>query len=233
MLVLKNEFKTRLSHIKKLARYLSDLEKYNFNMINKKGISTFYEFDVDFKNILKWNLILLAYNLIEYVIVELIDKIYDQFDGYDFQNFNSELKCLFLSDLSKTLHGRTTSIKDFLSDYVKSINSSIVTCWYRSLKNNDRSRSLWWNISDKILKDLSTQYWFKLPKQNKHTKIDKFNLIKDNRNFLAHWEISFTDIGRKFSINELDNDIGSTIRYLEKIISEVEIYLANKDFLIK
>ncbi len=56
-------------------------------------------------------------------------------------------------------------------------------------------------------------------------------IIKSNRNDLAHGFKSFAEVGKDKTTDELLEIKNKTIRYLRKILQNIEQYLSNQDYL--
>ncbi|MBK6773181.1 MAG: hypothetical protein IPG78_13840 [Ignavibacteria bacterium] len=58
----------------------------------------------------------------------------------------------------------------------------------------------------------------------------KLHDVKIQRNQLAHGEISFSKCGRNYTIEDLIKTKDHTIKYLRKILKNINAYLESKKF---
>ena len=68
-------------------------------------------------------------------------------------------------------------------------------------------------------------------KPHSHLTDRALQMVKTKRNELAHGEISFTDLGREFSVTPLEDAALAVFETLQKIASEVNLYLHNQRYL--
>lgn len=57
--------------------------------------------------------------------------------------------------------------------------------------------------------------------------------IKNKRNNLAHGEYTFSDIGKEYSIKDLEELKNKTLLYLDDVLSKVETYIAEERYKLK
>ncbi len=61
-------------------------------------------------------------------------------------------------------------------------------------------------------------------------KISELKTIKDNRNHLAHGELTFEEVGRELSVPQLKNMKEKTFEYMEKVIDSVDAFIKEKRY---
>lgn len=174
----------------------------------------------------------MVYNLIEYIIINLIDRIYLEIKNYEFSNLKEEIKVVIWKDFkncgSVNLTGQDIVNRLLIIPW---ISKGINFFWYEIKKETWNFNHLWWNIDTKKIKDLGEAYWFKLPKQDKTSKADHLTNFKTHRNKLAHWENSFVQIWGWYSIENLENNINQTVNYLKWLQVKVKEYIDTKEFI--
>jgi len=80
------------------------------------------------------------------------------------------------------------------------------------------------------LDSLEIEAIFKKFSINLNFKEYKLKEIKDERNFLAHGEKSFNEIGKDKSVSELLANSQKVIDYLEQFIGKVTAYINDKSY---
>lgn len=173
--------------------------------------------------ILKSNLILMLYNLVESSISNAIEEIHN----------NIHLKSASFNDLK-------TELKSLIINYIKNVNSeefvkninNIATDIIKHSFNTEAKKKLFsGNIDGKKIRILSSKYGF--DSNTGSTKVgygDCLRTIKDKRNDLAHGTYSFTEVGKDYSIQDLTSMKDETINYIESILGNIEQYLLNDKF---
>ncbi|RKZ54051.1 MAG: hypothetical protein DRR16_06190 [Candidatus Parabeggiatoa sp. nov. 3] len=55
--------------------------------------------------------------------------------------------------------------------------------------------------------------------------------IKNKRNHLAHGEFTFSDIGKDFTVGELDHFKDETLVFLSDVINKIEKFIIDKQYI--
>lgn len=61
-------------------------------------------------------------------------------------------------------------------------------------------------------------------------RISELKTIKDKRNQLAHGELSFEEVGRELSLQQLNHMKEKTFTYLEKLIDKINRYIEDEQY---
>lgn len=228
----KNNYFLRKNHLEKEGRKNYFIEnKKTEEWKNKRLIYWVEQINIsnDLINVLKSNLILMVYNIIEYVIISLVEIIYIELWNHNYDDLKDTIKVKVTKDFREQINNSSIIDDIFkLNDIKKEINSF----WYNLIRKAKKNYNhLGWNIQFDTLKNISKSYCFDLPKQSKNSKHEHLWNFKDNRNKLAHWFNSFIEIWRIYTISQLEKEIFETINYLSSLQSKVEDYVINKDFL--
>ncbi|MFK5953280.1 MAG: MAE_28990/MAE_18760 family HEPN-like nuclease, partial [Desulfobacterium sp.] len=88
------------------------------------------------------------------------------------------------------------------------------------------------NIDNDLIITTALEYGFSSrtdPNRTKHG--EKLRSIKDYRNDLAHGNLTFSEVGRSYDLNQLREYKDETIAYVEKIIENIDYYLRNQRYL--
>ncbi|HAP96084.1 MAE_28990/MAE_18760 family HEPN-like nuclease [Epilithonimonas hominis] len=177
----------------------------------------------DLFKILKSNTILMLYNIVEAVISSAIEDIRHSIHNdptTSFDDLKEEIKIQIIKDLRVNINA-----KDFIN-----ISSNLSTDIIKnSFKKEKISNG---NISRKVVRDLSEIYGFQVQGSDYSKTKDGvvINDIKSKRNDLAHGTFSFAEIGRDYSYQDVEDLSNCTINFLEYIIGNIEVYLANKGY---
>ena len=177
--------------------------------------------DSQISKILKSNLILMLYNIVESTVSNAIDAIHNniQTNGISFNTLNFQFKKLLIDQLKK--NGNSIKVATEIQDIAK----GIITHGFnkKSISNG--------NIDNKQINALGRQYGFDSTTTYETTKNGKcLESIKRKRNDLAHGTFSFTEVGQGYSIEELEATKNQTIYYLEEIVGNINQYLENGNY---
>lgn len=194
---------------------------------NNGGISLSYQRLI---NIMKSNLSLMIYNLIEYTVANLVDSIYEEIrlGGLSYVEINDSIKELWRKSILKSANDPNANLSTFLKKSEEIINMIVsnTTIDLRSratlpvgnldgykIKETIQKHGVSWNC---------TQF-----------RPDILENFKTQRNNLAHGSVSFVDALRDSTIDAISADANITIVFLEELISLVTSYINAKGYMMQ
>lgn len=192
-------------------------------------IDTYYNFienfiignrDEDLNKILKSNLILMLYNLIESSMSNAIEEIHNNihFSRISFDLLNFELR--------KVVIKQTKNFNP--QDFVMSINEIAFDIVKKSFNKNKVFNG---NVDSRKIVELSNSYGFSSSTNYSETKNGRCLVdIKGRRNDLAHGVFSFTEVGKEYSLEDLLKMKDETQKYLHGILDNINDYLVNQKY---
>ena len=223
----KLDFDKRKDEVENYFSFLAILDDENTRLKYKKDDNLVEEKISDqLQNILTANGFLLLYNVIEATIRHSILEIYYAIEdnGISFEQLSDSLKKIWVEQSTDNLkEGNFKS--DTLRDSILKITESILTRETISLSNGKLGFS--GNLYAKTIRKLATKYGF-------DTSSDGRNLetIKNKRNHLAHGDSTFSEIGKNFTVGELEDFKDETLAYLADVINKIEIFIVQKKYTI-
>lgn len=177
--------------------------------------------DEDLNRILKSNMILMLYNLVESSISNAIEEIHNHIhvNSTSFDILKGQLKAVIIKHLKKR------NPKEFV-DSVTDIAIDIIK------RSFNRETMFNGNVDAQRIRDLSKEYGFSFNTTYAQTKNGASLLtIKSKRNDLAHGTFSFVEVGKEYSPQDIEKMKNETIHYLTEIINNIESYLNNQDYI--
>jgi hypothetical protein len=199
-----------------------------YNGIENKNIELL--FDAEKIKILTANSYLLIYNLIESTIYNSIVSIFDAItdNGVKYFEMIKEVQKYWLNNLYKhdVNKKKETIIDTFMSIAVQIFDNAI------SLASNEIN----YGGSLDAQTIFETAKSMKIGIANVHRMYDK-NLhgsilvdIKKKRNWLAHGEKSFSEVGNNVPYSQIEDAKNAVIVFLEEYINSVEVYINNQEY---
>lgn len=176
----------------------------------------------DLNKILKSNLLLMLYNLIESSMGNAVEEIHNEIHvkTVSFNILKTDLKKRLIKYLKNNLNPDqfVASVNDIALDIIKQ-------CF-------DKQKLFNGNIDSRKIRELSENYGFSSNTNYNQTKHGNCLVtIKGRRNDLAHGTFSFTEVGKEYSIGDLEKMKNETIHYLAEIINNIEQYLNNQEYI--
>jgi len=210
MIYVRNTFDERAHEIEKYYAFV-----HNYLLSSQ---------DIELNKILKSNMILMLYNIVESTVSNAIEEIHTDIHrkNVSFNDLKVELKKSLIkfmkSPKSQSPHEFVLDVNDLAIDIVRK-------CFNKEKISNG-------NVDNKEIAILSRTYGFSHATTYQLTKNGGcLSDIRGKRNDLAHGTFSFTEIGEKYAIEDLQNMKNETINYLAEIITNIETYLLNQEYL--
>jgi ABC-type microcin C transport system permease subunit YejB len=110
---------------------------------------------------------------------------------------------------------------DTLRDSLLKITESILIKETISLSKDKLDFS--GNIDAQKIREIATKYGFDTPSNGRNLVT-----IKNKRNHLSHGEFTFSEIGRDFTVGELENFKNETLVFLSDVINKIEKFIVQK-----
>lgn len=221
---MQNTFDIYNERKKELDLYYAALVEIENNKIEKENNVNHNKFihiyNADFSKILKSNFILLIYNLIEAVIVNAFQDIYN--------NIKKE-KCnynLIIPEIKNLWSKKQLKLKENKNKNKHEIIDTIINDIIELSKEHIEKKG---NFDDNVIRSICKEHGIK------YSKCDgsKLGFVKNNRINLAHGIMSFSECGRDLTTNDLKEIMDSVLKFIESILNDMKEYHDNKLFLIK
>ncbi len=173
------------------------------------------------KKILKANVYLLLYNLVESTVRNTLQAIYNHFEvkGISFHEVRSELQLEVLKNLRRYI--QNNDVTNF-NKQITDISKDII---YMTFNASDRFNG---NVDAKFVRE-------KVERMGFSVVVDAFARdgvdllsIKYQRNSLAHGELSFCDCGKDLVASDLESMFERTKGYLAALIQSSENYITQE-----
>ncbi len=179
-----------------------------------------------FQKILIANSFLILYNLIEATVRNSIIEIYDKVeeDEITYETLSENLKKIWVKQKASKLRENNYR-QDTLRESISEIANDILNEEIIKLDKNNIDIS--GNLDAKKIRELAASIGFQEP-TNGRNLLD----IKNKRNRLAHGEHTFYDVGRNYTVNEIDTLKKETFDYLEDVIQKIENYISSSNYKI-
>lgn len=221
MIRVRDDFNKRKSEIEVYVKYIKifddDDTKLSYNI---EGVQEIKKIEQDFLTTLTANSFLLLYNIIESTIRNSVVEIYENIkdDEITFDHLSDKFKKLWTNFEIKP-HINSESIKDFVIEFANRIKSN------ESVIFSEEWMSFSGNLDANEIRRLAAKMGFQ-------TTSDGRNLveIKEKRNRLAHGEQTFYDVGRNYSVNDINTLKNEVFNYLDDVIEKIGNFIDEKQY---
>lgn len=178
---------------------------------------------------IKASVILVLYNIIESTMTKSLIKIHEVLknEHLKYADLNPELKKIIMvyygNAISKSSDMHNAS--DFLIKLFAYVNEEEnFSISYDELSKYYQLYS--GNLDAKAISTVLKKYGIDFSK-----KASELQTIKNNRNKLAHGELSFEEVGRNLSVPQLNVMMDRTFEYLSDVITKVEEFINSRGYL--
>jgi hypothetical protein len=197
--------------------------------------------------ILKSNTILLLYNLVEGLINSVMNEFINSInkDRCKFSELENPVKKIWLRYKHKSFGTNTTKSEDYVLGALESIIEEIIEIKPKKIKDSEfggvktvynfdafsletNANGISGNLDARSIRELFNLYG--LPQITK--SCDSLLKVKNKRNSLAHGSETFAKVGADFTIEDLYKMKIEICLFLQLLLGEIDLYLADKRFKI-
>lgn len=230
MYSVKQDFEERKSEVIEYLSFIHTLtkdmvnEEYMYNSYSNKSL-VITNISSKLERILIANSFLLLYNLVEATISMSIEEIFNTItdERVSFIAVSEKIKTIWIKQQTDDLKNGATY--DKLNRKV----TDIAQCVLRPYIELDKDKfGFSGNLDAGVISKLADNYGFRSAQK----PADKLRVIKTKRNHLAHGNFSFSDIGKDYSVDDLESFKTQTFDYLDAVIIEIEAYINDKKYLL-
>jgi hypothetical protein len=179
-------------------------------------------------HVLKSNLFLLLYNLIESSFRNSLEKICLEITSEElvYQSLIPQIKQMWISmeykNFDKTCTiDRAIQKSEFVMNKIDTIAQDIVNIKF--------DNKLSGNVTPDIIKKSIQEYGLEthqIPEENS----DSLFIVKNKRNNLAHGNESFSECGRNYTLLKLNEIKNESTEYMRFILTHIKIFIENKHY---
>ncbi|WP_315266246.1 MAE_28990/MAE_18760 family HEPN-like nuclease [Selenomonas noxia] len=177
-----------------------------------------------FYKIMKSNLLLMLYNLVEACIVSGMLEIYEDLrtSHYSYNQVISKIQKVWYKHKIKEIYTPTTERKTY-ENRVQEIIDNITT--NQSIVISKNALDISGNLDAKKIKDICDKHGIHYRLTSKGESLER---VKRDRNQLAHGDLSFSDCAKDLTIIDLENIKNEVISFLKEILDGMKNYYDQK-----
>ena len=238
MITFQDTYDSRKKEIENFLELMKFLEKKENE--REDGKSKFSEFFYpetggihltyqSFINILKSNVSLMIYNIIEYTVTNLIDSIYDEIrvNHLSYIDVNDSIRNLWRKTILRSVNDPNANFSTFLRK-----NEEIISA---ILSNNElnmyaKNTLPGGNLDGTSIKETFESHGIQVRTSSRNYRPDILIGIKENRNNLAHGSVSFVEAMREDSIDDIRANESLVVGFLEELIETVSTYIEDQKY---
>ena len=187
-------------------------------------------------DVLKANIFLLLYNLIESSFKNALEKICIEItnDRLTYKEVIPEIKRLWLEKHYKNFENikipKNIKKSEHIMNTIDNITEDIIEINFyideKKRKNDDISG----NVDAREISKINQKYGAKLRYQPKDIDKQALQIVKIQRNNLAHGDETFRKCGRDKTLETLGEIKSSSIEYMRFILSHIKKFIENKEY---
>ncbi len=184
--------------------------------------------NIQLVKIMKSNLILMLYNLIEACIVSGMMQIYERIkdDGCTYNLAISEIKNIWSNYRIDEIYGPSSG-RSVYEERVQQIIQDVISGSPLILSRSALGIS--GNLNAKNIKELCDRHRIRY---RLSTKGEQLNTVRNKRNDLAHGDSSFGNCVNEMPLSELENIKAEVYQFVGDILNGMKTYYDEKQYLI-
>ncbi len=222
----RQDFEKRKEEIENYFKFLKIFDDDNTKLqyLSNGGEVVTERINTEFQITLIANSFLILYNLIEATVRNSIIEIYNKVeeDEITYETLSENLKKIWIKQKANKLRENNYK-QDTLREYISEIANDILNEEIIKLDKNNIDIS--GNLDAQKIRDLADSIGFQKTANGRNLVS-----IKEKRNRLAHGEHTFYDVGKDYTVNEIDNFKNETFDYLADVISNIENYISSNNY---
>lgn len=220
----RSEFNNRVDEVNTYCKFLYDLDGDPVLFYPHKKTYRKKEVDEKMLKIMKASFFLVLYNLCE-------STIYNSMDTLNRAISNEGAKYSDVSDLIKLKWIKEKKKEYFENNSNQNIREKIGNIALDIIELTFDGKELSGNTSASTIIKLSQSYGFSSRTHYSTRNGTEITTIKNKRNHLAHGNISFSECGKDYTVDELDRIRKQIITHLTGIIKNIDDYIQAKGYL--
>ena len=228
------DFRMRVNEVDSYLEFLDHVSASTSTSVRYTGGRTqkYYTISPDLKILLRANAFLLLYNLVEASVVSALRAIVDVIadDGVPYADVSGHIQRVWLDG---TLAGvREVSFEKLRNEFEAMIQSALGVLPL-PLSVEHLRRGIPGNLDAARIRRLAQKIGFSAAAGKGVKGGADLEIIKQNRNYLAHGEKSFYECGRDYTLADLHDMRNQVVKYLERILANVERYIETQQFRVQ
>lgn len=221
----REDFDNRTDEILAYLDLLKFIEHAGAELLSADDHENTFTITAQSRKTLKGAVYILLYNLIESTMREAICFIHETI--YEKNIHFDQLKSNLKTEILKRLKSDSVSIENLMAK----LTTKGLSCGI-SYGTLNKKKLFSGNIDREEIVEKSRIYGFSPRTEYSQTKHgEKLAIVKQHRNDLAHGNVSFAELGKNFSYQDLENVSLEVIAYLDAIANNIEHYINTNGYL--
>lgn len=221
-----SDFEKKVTEIELYFQLIENiLEKGAVLYFSGKKTHKYKNVDPELQKVLKANVFLLLYNLVESAVKQSMTEIHDVITSRSakYGDVVSEIRMIWIKNHYKNFSD--VAEKNIYS-YISNIANDVIELSF------DSDKTISGNIDAQKVQGLAKKFGFSSKTHYTTRNGSRLHTVKTKRNTLAHGNQSFAECGRDYTYSELEEIKKQVIAYLRQILRNINDYLDQRKFLV-
>lgn len=185
----------------------------------------------DFIKILKSNILLMIYNLVESSVMGGILEIYDELKNQNmsYQTVSNEIKEIWFGFTFNQVYDKTAHYNSYREKANQMISSVLSN---QTIIMDRNATGISGNLDAEKIRQVCSSHGivFNTP-ESCHGGM-ALGDVKEKRNLLAHGTLSFVECGRDYSLDDLEKIKNETNIFIDGLLNDMKVYYDNQMYKI-
>lgn len=222
MLYVITNFEKRVKEVELYYNFMSEVIVNRASLFYKNGSGDITEkISSDIHRILKANLFLLLYNLVESSFKEALVRLSEEINDKNllYKDSIPEIRKLWMECEKDYFSINPNNIKkiEYFYNMIEDIREEVL-----SVPNTLKGIDLSGNVDARKIRECMIRYGIPMVNDEEGSNGEKLLVVKNRRNNLAHGDDSFVECGREFSPEDLDEIKNDVIVYMRGVLNTLQ-----------
>ena len=187
-------------------------------------------------DVLKANIFLLLYNLIESSFKNALEKICIEItnEKLTYKEVIPEIKRLWLEKNYKNFENiripKNIKKSEHIMKIIDEITEDIIEINFYIDEQKRKNDDISGNVDAREINRINQKYGAKLLSQPENIDREALLTVKTQRNNLAHGDETFRECGRDYTLEKLEDIKNESIEYMRFILSHIKIFIEDKQY---
>lgn len=229
MEAVKKAFEARAEETQQYIKVLERLDSEYVVLFDKRTKRQKRVFENDSRKVMKATVFLLLYNLVESSVRSAFEELYEAIhrEGSPAMDLRLEFQKIWIRQKYRSFDKNSATNLKFIEITEELIAdfSARTACKFRTDK-----MSVSGNLDQNAIKKICKEHGIDARVHRSALNGAELATVKNNRNHLAHGNVSFIDCGEQYTVSDLTRIMRQTVVFVRGVLKSMEKFIESKGF---
>lgn len=213
--------------VQEIELYFAAIKELDQGATNHTTEAPYY--NSEFIKILKANILLMIYNLVESTVMGGILEIYDKLkqEGLTYSGVRKEIKDIWFSYKFRQVYDQQAHFNSYKGKALEIVNSILTG---EVIELDRKATAISGNLDARQIRNVCNEHGIVFQTDAASRGGIVLETVKDRRNDLTHGTLSFAECGRDYSLDDLGKIKDETVLFLRGLLAGMKQYYDEKQY---